>query len=104
MRSKGRYMGQAKLRGSREERLAQAKAARQPPKAGLYVSTREVKGMRFTVEDVSVVDDGENNGFFLVSMIDEASTDDMSAGGNELDPDEWFALVDLYGLIHTESD
>ena len=35
--------------------------------------------------------------------IDEASADDMSAIGDELDPDEWFALVDQYGLVKSES-
>lgn len=40
--------------------------------------------------------------FFLVQMIDEASADDMNAMGDELDPDEWFALVEQYGLIKSE--
>lgn len=96
-------MGQAKLRGSREERIVQANAHRKVPKVGLYVSTKDTKGMRFIVENVDIVDDAEDEIFFLVSMIDEASTDDMSAAGDELDPDEWFALVDQYGLVHTET-
>lgn len=94
-------MGQAKLRGSKEERIAQCKARKQPPEKGVYVSTKKPIGMRFVVEDVTLDEDEE--GFFLVQLIDEASADDMSATGDELDPDEWFALVDQYGLIKSES-
>ncbi len=57
--------------------------------------------MRFVVEDVTLDEDEE--GFFLVQLIDEASADDMSAMGDELDPDEWFGLVDQYGLVKFES-
>ncbi len=92
-------MGDAKRRGSLDERIAQAQSQRVPPKPGLYLSTKEVKGMRFIVEDVTVVDDAA--GFFLVSMIDEASADDMGAMGDELDPEQWFELVEQYGLVHS---
>lgn len=92
-------MGQARLRGSRDERVAQAKATRTPPIPGLYVSTTSVIGMRFIIEDVTILDDEENQGFFLVSMIDEASAGDLGALRDELDPDEWFALVNKYGLV-----
>ena len=51
------------------------------------------------VEDVTS-DDEED--FFLVQLIDESCADDMSAAVDELDPDEWFALVDQYGLVKSE--
>lgn len=94
-------MGQAKLRGSKEERIAQSKATKRPPEKGVYVSTKKAVGMRFVVEDVTL--DEDEAGFFLVQMIDEASAGDMSAIGDELDPDEWFALVEQYGLVKSES-
>ena len=53
------------------------------------------------VEDV--IFDEDEEGFFLVQLIDEASADDMGAMGDELDPDEWFALVEQYGLVKSES-
>ena len=56
--------------------------------------------MRFMVEDVIFDEDEEE--FFLVQMIDEASAGDMSAMGDELDPDKWFALVEQYGLMKSE--
>jgi hypothetical protein len=96
-------MGQAKLRGSREDRVAQSKKTRQPPKPGLYVSTTAAKSMRFIVEDVSIADEEESEGFFLASMIDEGSAGDMSAAADELDPDQWFALVEQYGLVHQDA-
>lgn len=95
-------MGQAKLRGSREVRIAQAKATRKPPTRGLYVSTKEVQGMRLIVEDVTILDDDEDEGFFLVLMIDETSAGDTSAAGDELDPEQWFALEDQYGLVRAD--
>ena len=90
-------MEQARLRGTREERIAQA--AKQPPKPGLYVSTREAVGMRLLVDDVFIGDDGDSDDYFLVSLIDEASASDQSAMGDELDPDQWFELVERFGLI-----
>ena len=77
-------------------RLVRLRATRQPPKPGLYVSTKNVNDMRFIVEDE------ESKGFFLVSMIDETSAGDMSAASDELDPDQWFALVEQYGLVHKD--
>ncbi|SEL00133.1 hypothetical protein [Nitrosovibrio tenuis] len=94
-------MGQAKLRGSREERIAQGKARKRPPEKGGYVSTKNPIGMRFVVEDVTLDEDEE--GFFLVQVIDESSDDDTSALGDELDPEEWFTLVDRYGLVKSEA-
>lgn len=91
-------MGQARSRGSREDRIALAKLTRSPPKPGKYVSTKAVKGMRFIVEDVTIIDEEENEGFFVVSMIDETNANGMDATGDELDPDQWFALVAKYGL------
>jgi hypothetical protein len=95
----GLQMGQAKLRGNKEERIAQSKAKSRAPEKGLYVSMKKPAGMRFVVEEVTIDDEG----FFLVEMIDEPSANDMSAIGDELDPDEWFALVEQYGLIKSES-
>lgn len=92
-------MGQAKSRGNREERIAQAKASRKPPEKGLYISTREVKGMRFIVEEVSIESDDEEGEIFYVSLIDESSSEDLTAAGDELISDEWFALVEQYGLV-----
>lgn len=92
-------MGQAKLRGTREARIAQAKSTRSPPKPGLYISTQYVKGIRFIVEDVTVIDEGEDDSSFLVSMIDEASSSNTEAMGDELDPNQWFELVEKYGLV-----
>ena len=89
-------MGQAKLRGSKEERIAQSKAVKQRPEIGLYVSAKEPLGMRFVVEDVNFDDDDE---FFLVQLIDEASANDISAIRDELDPDEWFTLVEQFDLV-----
>lgn len=80
-------MKKAKFCGSKEEKIAQDKARKQPPEIGVYVSTKEPLGMRFVVEDVIFDEDEEE--FFLVQLIDEASADDMSAMGDELDPDEW---------------
>lgn len=54
--------------------------------------------MRFIVEDVFVDED-----FFLVQLIDEVNADDTGAIGDELDPDQWFALVDGYGLVKSKS-
>ena len=95
-------MGQAKQRGTREARIAQVKANRQLPNLGLYVSTKGVEGMRLVVEDVTMLDDEQDKGLFLVSMIDEASSGDGDAAGDELDPEQWFALVDQYGLVHAD--
>lgn len=88
-------MGQAKKRGSLEDRIAQSKARKQAPEPGLYVSTKGAKGMRFIVEEVTM----EEDDFFLVELIDEASADDMGAMGDELDPEQWFALVEQFGLV-----
>jgi hypothetical protein len=57
--------------------------------------------MRFVIRDVILDEDEEE--FFLVQLIDEVSADDKSAMDDELDPDEWFALVEQYGLIKSKS-
>ncbi|HEX7650803.1 MAG TPA: hypothetical protein VF450_25625 [Noviherbaspirillum sp.] len=75
---------------------------RQPPKKGLYTSTKIAPGKQFIVEDVFTPDDEDedvDSDFFLVEVVDAADEDDMSAMGMELDPDEWFAMVDEYGLV-----
>lgn len=99
-------MGQAKLRGTKEDRIAQSKEKKLPPKVGLYISTKHQKGLRLIVEDVTVLDDEEekeNEGFFLVHIIDETSSGDAYAMGDELDSDQWFDLVNQYGLVYLES-
>ena len=95
-------VGDAKRRGSFEERVAQARAKRVPPTPGVYVSTKEVRGMRLLVEDVSVLEDSQSDGFFLVSLIDEASADNDNAAGDDLNPEQWFELVDRYGLTRED--
>jgi hypothetical protein len=96
-------MGQAKLRGSKEQRIAQTmERSIVLPKLGTYVSTKNPAGMRFIVENVSVLDAEDNDGyegFFLVTMVDEASASDFQAIRDELDSDEWRELADKYGLI-----
>lgn len=73
---------------------------RNPPEKGLYISSKD-PSIRLMVEDVNVVEDEEEeelNGFFLVSIVDEDGADDMGAIGEELDPDQWFELVEQYAL------
>jgi hypothetical protein len=67
------------------------------PKTGLYLSTKKVEGMRLVVEDVFAE---EGDDFYLVNVIDEASKDDFSAMGDEMDGDQWESLVAEYGLVH----
>lgn len=73
----------------------------QPPKKGLYTATKIDPGKQFVVEDVFFPEDDEDSdgNFFLAEVVDAADKDDMSALGMELDPDEWYALVDEYGLL-----
>lgn len=75
------------------------------PKTGLYLSTKKVEGMRLVVEDVFGPEDGEfdEDEFYLVNLIDEAHKDDAFAIGDELDNNQWEALVEEYGLVHQES-
>lgn len=102
IKNKGEGMGQAKSRGSKEQRIAQAMEINDaPPKVGLYISTKP-PGMRLLVEDVTVLDPEDNDGeegFFLVTMVDEPSAHDMQAMRDELDPDQWQGLVQQYGLV-----
>jgi hypothetical protein len=73
---------------------------RQPPKTGLYTSTKNTPGKQFIVEDVFIDDDADaEDEFFLVQLVEAKGANDMSAIGMELDQDEWFAMVDQYGLI-----
>lgn len=65
------------------------------PEEGLYVSTKKVSGMRLIVENAF----GENpDEFYLVEVIDEASSEDPSAVGDEMDKNQWEGLVKEYGL------
>jgi hypothetical protein len=41
--------------------------------------------------------------FFLAQWIDEVNADGISPMGDGLDPNEWFGLVDQYGLVKSES-
>ncbi|WP_157372642.1 hypothetical protein [Photobacterium marinum] len=61
-----------------------------------YVSSDKL--MRIFVESVSQVDDD----FYLVSIIDEPSKDDMYADGDELTNSEWRDLVKQFGLERAE--
>ena len=95
-------MGQAKSRGNQAQRIAQAlERGKAAPKEGLYISTTP-PGMRFIVEEVTVLSPEENEGeegFFLVTVVDEASADDFQAMRDEFDADEWRNFVTQYGLI-----
>lgn len=67
------------------------------PKTGLYLSTKKAKGMKLYVENAY---GDEPNEFYLVELIDEASRNDPSALGDELDKEQWESLVNEYGLIY----
>lgn len=71
------------------------------PKPGLYMSTQKVVGMRIVVEEVfGPTDDDPDDDFYIVNFIDEASKDDFSAMGDEMDGEQWEAFVAEYGLVH----
>ncbi|MEW8338070.1 MAG: hypothetical protein AB2602_10365 [Candidatus Thiodiazotropha sp.] len=65
------------------------------PEIGTYVSTKKVQGIRLYVENAFGDDP---NVFFIVEVIDEASKNDFTAMGNEMDKKQWEALVEEYGL------
>ncbi|UAN53735.1 hypothetical protein KGP26_12060 [Serratia sp. JSRIV002] len=71
------------------------------PEEGLYVSSNP-SGERFVVTEVTVVEDDEDEEgdetYFLVTIVDEGDEDDMSAIGQELDPDEWRQFVKAHKL------
>lgn len=76
-----------------------------PPELGIYVSTT-YPSLRFAVEDVAFVDDEDGDGeggFFLVSVVAVDDKDDMSAIGEELDPDEWADFVNEHQLKKIDS-
>lgn len=83
--------------------MEQAKT--QPPKLGLYLSTKEVKGLRIIVEEVTEFEeeDDEGDDFFLVSIVSEEGSIDMGIMGDELDSNQWHALVNQYGLTHSQN-
>ncbi|MGL6410884.1 hypothetical protein ACSZMR_12900 [Aeromonas veronii] len=73
------------------------------PKTGLYISTKKVEGMRLIIEEVfGPEDELDEDEFYLVNVIDEASKDDYSAIGDEMDNSQWQALVEEYGLVHQD--
>ena len=65
------------------------------PKVGLYVSTKKSEGMRLCIESAYGDDPNE---FYLLEIIDEASKNNSSAMGDEMDKEQWEALVNEYGL------
>lgn len=65
------------------------------PKVGLYISTKKTKEMRLYVTNASGDKPEE---FYLVEMIDEASKNNTSVMGDELDNEQWESLVKEYGL------
>ncbi|MEW8220060.1 MAG: hypothetical protein AB2770_17030 [Candidatus Thiodiazotropha taylori] len=65
------------------------------PKIGTYASTKKVQGMRLYVENIFGDDPSV---FYLVEVIDKASTNDYSSLGDEMDKEQWEALVEEYGL------
>lgn len=52
-------------------------------------------GMSFHIEHVSEVDE---DGFYLVEIIDTASKGDPFAAGDELTSEEWLSMVATYSL------
>jgi hypothetical protein len=98
-------VGDAKRRGTFEDRVKAAKTKRTPPTLGLYISTKTEVEIRIIVENVFLSDESSNeqDEFFLVDVVDEADANDTSAISDELDPDQWFALVDEYGLVRVDS-
>ena len=52
-------------------------------------------GMSFYIENVS---DTDEDGFYLVEVIDTASKDDESSFGDELTSDEWLGMVSTFNL------
>jgi hypothetical protein len=121
-------MGQAKLRGDRDQRITQAlsaktkkieddarfdqmhEAAASVPTPGLYVSNKT--GARFIVEDVFMStaeemgievaldedDDEYTSKYFVASVVEESDAADMGAMGYELDQYEWLSFALLHGL------
>lgn len=92
-------MGEAKRRGSKEDRVEEARLNRGgPPKVGLYRSKRDtnflVKVESVFVPDASEIASGEfDEGYFLVAIVSADDADDMQAMGYELDNVEWDELV-----------
>jgi len=65
------------------------------PEIGLYISTKEVKGVSFYIEGAYGDDPDE---FYMVEVIDGASKDDPSAMSDEMIKEEWESLVNRHGL------
>jgi len=65
------------------------------PAPGTYISSSN-PSFKIVVEDVEQVDDD----FFLVSLVEFGSENDMSEMGQELDPDEWYKYVEAHQLRH----
>lgn len=84
-------MGQAKNRGSKEDRL---KEATTPPQEGIYVATKLDAGYSVYVSDVSDPEDG----FFVLTVINAIDKDDPSAISDEITSDEWFSFARRYGM------
>ncbi|MEO6921971.1 MAG: hypothetical protein ABI171_23540 [Collimonas sp.] len=79
----------------------------QLPNAGeIYVTTKSQQedssinpkiGTRYLVEDVFAEQEDHNDDFFLITIVEENNSDDMSEMSIELDPDEWRNFISLYG-------
>lgn len=71
------------------------------PSIGLYTATKKQKGMRLCITEAY----GDNpDEFYLVTVCDEESVDDMSAMADEMDKEQWESLVDEFGLEHQAVD
>ncbi len=68
------------------------------PKVDLYISTKKAKEKRLFVERSDGDDADDADEFYFVDVIDEASKNDMSAMGYEMDNKQWESLVKEYGL------
>lgn len=67
------------------------------PKTGLYVATRNDKGMRLVVGSVY---EGEAGDPYFLEYVEAADKGDSMGVGYEAAQDEWEALVSKYGLVY----
>lgn len=61
----------------------------------LHSTWESEDGMSIYIEGISDVDD---DGFFLVDIIDSASKNDPYACSEQLTSSEWFSMVDSYSF------
>lgn len=101
-------MGQAKARGTLEQRIAQAQStppqidtSRAPTVGSIFVTTKINPGIRYVVDDVQLLDDPEDDwdrAFFSVELIKEDDKHDPDAASLELDNSEWSKFASHFGL------